>query len=368
MNTIYPSWLSDFYQDGVGNYNQDYTDKEKSYAGYLMGEFNIGRDLTIVPGVRFQEEKSDISAYHVRVNGSNQNGLDGVPPRLVETKRDYPHWYPSVNIKYKATDYIQLLGAVYRSVSLPSYGEINPLVQLQDNTALVAGNPLLKPSTAWNVDLGASVFSNYIGLFTVDLFYKEITDLIYNMQNYYPFQPFPVIGAPSDIADRLPDRSYYDTTWATNQARRLIKGPIPMYGHKCRGGKDGHKASWAREKTGMNAWAGKAGMKAWGGRTGGVRPDGAFASEQKQPRGIFAARTRITESWHVTNTPSSRGILKAFWGTSLNRPRLARTHPAIGSDSPAIGWYSAFAGTILSVLSILVRGGHGQRPGWEISV
>ncbi len=228
MNTIYPAWVPDFYQDGVGDFNQDYKDIEKSYAGYIMGEFNIGSNLTIVPGARYQEEKTDISAYHVRVNNSNQNGLDGTPPKLVETKRNYPHWYPSVNIKYKATENIQFLGAVYRSVSLPSYGNINPLIQLQDNSTLVSGNPLLKPSTAWNIDLGASLFSNNIGLFTVDVFYKEITDLIYNMQNFYPYQPYPVLGAPSNIAGRLPEKSYFDTTWAVNTARRLIRGPIPM--------------------------------------------------------------------------------------------------------------------------------------------
>ena len=228
MNTIYPVWASDFYWDGVGSYNQNYTDIEKSYAGYFMGEFNIGSDLTIVPGARYQEEQTDISAYHVRVNGANQNGLDGTPPKFVETKRDFPHWYPSVNIKYKATENVRLLGAVYRSVSLPSYGNINPLVQLQDNSPLISGNPILKPATAWNVDLGVSLFSNNIGLFTVDLFYKEITDLIYNMQNFYPYGPYPVVGAPSDMADRLPDKSYFDTTWAVNTARRLIKGPIPM--------------------------------------------------------------------------------------------------------------------------------------------
>ncbi len=48
-------------------------DNESTAAGYLMGEFNIGSDLTIVPGARYQQEKSDISAYHIRVNGANQN-------------------------------------------------------------------------------------------------------------------------------------------------------------------------------------------------------------------------------------------------------------------------------------------------------
>ncbi|MFZ0454633.1 MAG: TonB-dependent receptor [Ignavibacteriaceae bacterium] len=220
--------LGGYWVNGPNSFNQNYVDNESTTAGYIMGEFNVGSDLTIVPGARYQQEKTDISAYHIRVNGGNQTGLDGTPPKFVETKRNYPHWFPSVNVKYKATDNIQLLGALYRSVSLPSYGNVNPLVQLTDNAPLVAGNPILKPATAWNLDLGVSLFSNDIGLFTVDLFYKEITDLIYNMQNFYPYSPYPIIGAPADLADRLPDRSYFDTTWATSASRRLTKGPIPM--------------------------------------------------------------------------------------------------------------------------------------------
>jgi len=227
-NALFADPNISIWTSGPNDYNQNYTDKENSRAAYVMGEFNIGNDLTIVPGVRYQEERTDISAYHVRVNTSNANGLDGTQPVLYESKRDNPYWYPSVNIKYKATDNIQVMGAVYRSVSLPSYADISPLVELQDNTALVSGNPLLKPSTAWNYDLGTSVFSDEIGLFTVDLFYKEISDLIYQMQNYYPFAPYPLGDAPADIASRLPGRNYFDTTWVSTAARGLTNGPIPM--------------------------------------------------------------------------------------------------------------------------------------------
>src|SRR5208283_510267 len=115
------------WQQGVQDFNQNYTDNEKSQAGYLMGEFNIGNSLTIVPGARYQEEKTDISAYHIQPVTANANGLAALPV-LWDTKRDNPYWYPSVNIKYKATENIQIMGAVYRSVSLPSYSDIYPLL------------------------------------------------------------------------------------------------------------------------------------------------------------------------------------------------------------------------------------------------
>ncbi len=224
---IYPDWLSSFYDDGVASYNQNYFDHEDSYAGYIMGEFNIGKNLILVPGVRYQEERTDISAYHIIANYANQNGLIGFPV-LIDTKRDFVSWYPSINIKYKATDNVQIRGAVYKSESLPSFGDILPMIVYQSNTPIVTGNPLLKPSTAWNYDLNVSLFDNYIGLFTVDGFYKEISNLIYPMQNYYPFSPYPMVNAPSDIFDRLPGRSYYDTSWAKANSAGNLNSAIPM--------------------------------------------------------------------------------------------------------------------------------------------
>ncbi len=193
-----------------------------------MGEFNIGSALTIVPGARYQEEQTDIGAYHVRLNASNANGLDGPAPVWVDTKRDNPYWYPSVTIKYKATDNVQVTGAVYRSVSLPDYDEITPLVDLGDGGTITLGNPLLKPSTAWNYDLGVSLYSSEIGLFTVDVFYKDISNLIYSLQSYYPFDPYPVVGAPAGFLSGLPAESYYDTTWDNSKSRSLSNSSIPV--------------------------------------------------------------------------------------------------------------------------------------------
>jgi len=243
MNYYYSNYTSNFYLNAPTSYGQDYIDKESTLAGYIMGEFNIGDNLTIVPGVRYQEERTDISAYHIWEDDLQISGLDK-QPQLINTKRDNPGWYPSVNIKYKATDNIQVLGAVYKSVSLPSYAEIFPEVTLNSGggfggaygtggvggnpSGYAAGNPFLKPSTAVNLDLGVSLFSNDLGLFTVNGFYKEISNLIYGMQNYYPYSPYPIVGGPADLAQRLPGKSYFDSSWVTSSTRKLVNGTVPM--------------------------------------------------------------------------------------------------------------------------------------------
>ncbi len=232
MNAIFPAWYSSFYNDGPGTYNQDYNDKEHTAAGYVMGEFNIGDNLTVVPGVRYQDEVTEISAYQMQLNGSNQNGLSGPPPVLVDSKRNTPGWYPSVNIKYKVNENIHVLGAAFRSISLPSYGDVTPLLEYSGPAfpTVVTGNPLLRPSSAWNFDLGATFSNNDIGLVTVNLFYKEISDLIYSMQSFTPFYPYPLVGAPSDIFDRLPgpQSGYFDTLWAKANSAQNVQATIPM--------------------------------------------------------------------------------------------------------------------------------------------
>jgi TonB-dependent receptor len=219
-----------YWVNGLNSYNQNYTDKENSSAAYIMGELNIGSDLTVVPGVRYQDEISDISAYQIKTASGNQSGLAGQAPKLVDSKRNTPNWYPSVNIKYRATENIQIIGAAFKSVSLPSYGEINPLIVYSAGQSITTNNPLLRPSTAWNFDLGTSLSSNSIGLVTVNLFYKEISNLIYGMSGYMPFFPYPVTGAPADIWDRLPGPTsgYYDTLWAKQNNSKLLTANIPM--------------------------------------------------------------------------------------------------------------------------------------------
>ncbi len=229
QNGYYAKNSNLYYTNAANDYGQTYTDKENTRAGYIMGEFNFGSSLTIVPGARFQEERSDIQAYHILVNGLSFTGLAS-PVVPVEFITDNPNWYPSVNIKYKATDNIQVFGAAYRSASLPSFIDLSPMV-IFNSPSLTSGNPYLKPATATNFDLGASIFNNDIGLFTVNVFYKEISNLIYSMVNYRPFNHNILPGAPADILSRLPQttNNFYDTSFANTFSNKLnISTNIPM--------------------------------------------------------------------------------------------------------------------------------------------
>jgi len=60
--------------------------------------------------------KGDYSAYSVYTNNNNQNGLNGTPAwRTIDAV--HADFFPSVNIKYKASENVQFFGAYYASAS-----------------------------------------------------------------------------------------------------------------------------------------------------------------------------------------------------------------------------------------------------------
>ena len=97
--------------DGAQSYNSDMEAKEQLGAGYVMGQFNAGSDLSLVAGVRWEQVKGDYSAYSVYTNNSNQNGINGTPAwRTIDAV--HADFFPSVNIKYNATKNVQLFGCL----------------------------------------------------------------------------------------------------------------------------------------------------------------------------------------------------------------------------------------------------------------
>ena len=200
---------SKYFIRGVDSYIRDYEANEKLYAGYIMTEINIGQKLMLLPGVRYEKNDTEYFAYHIKTNA----GKTGIEPNpdSVFTERSNVKWFPSLNLKYKITDYLSIQGAAYKSTSRPSFRQISPLVIYSYSSSDIQSNhPFLEPSEAWNFDLGVSLMKSKIGLLTVYGFYKEINDLIFNMNGYKPIKKGDIVGGPDDLDDRLLGAEYYD--------------------------------------------------------------------------------------------------------------------------------------------------------------
>jgi TonB-dependent receptor len=92
---------------------------------------------------------------------------------------DYNTLLPSAHLKWDFTSADRLLFSVGRTVRRPNFDQILPLTleeEFGDND--FTGNPMLDPERAWGVDFGYERRLGTRGVFGVNVFYRDVKDLI----------------------------------------------------------------------------------------------------------------------------------------------------------------------------------------------
>jgi TonB-dependent receptor len=198
-----------YFRSGIPSYQKDYQATEVLTAGYIMTELNIGKRLMLLPGIRYERMETVYQAWHVRTN-SSATGIQPNPDSVV-TRRENMLWFPSMNLKFKATDFISIQGAIYKSTTRPSFRQVSPfVVYILLTKNIESNNPYLNPAKAWNFDLGFSIMKPKVGLFTVYGFYKKIDDLVFVMNGYRPAKKGIIIGGPEGLDARILGDEYYN--------------------------------------------------------------------------------------------------------------------------------------------------------------
>jgi len=202
-NPLYPA--DQTYVRGVESSDQDYQNREEYLAGYIMAEILIGRRIMLIPGVRYENLKSTYTANYVVTNDFELTGMvPGYPEAITVDDRENTHWFPSLNIKVDITDWMDVRGAYYKSATRPNYGLLSPaMISNQDKDDIAAYNPYLKPGIAHNFELGVSAFTNKLGLLTFNIFYKELSELLYRIPSYNNYYFEIAEGVPPSLVESL---------------------------------------------------------------------------------------------------------------------------------------------------------------------
>jgi outer membrane receptor protein involved in Fe transport len=93
--------------------------------------------------------------------------------------KDYGILLPSASARFQLTEDDRIVASVARTVRRPNFNFISPALlegEYGDND--FEGNPDLEPETAWGIDLGYERRLGRRGVFGVNVFYRDITDLI----------------------------------------------------------------------------------------------------------------------------------------------------------------------------------------------
>lgn len=226
-------------RNGVESAKDDYVVTEKLTAGYIMAELNIGSRIHLVPGVRYEVMKTTYSSFYTMADGIDPSGMKiGYPIPVAVDDRQNAHFFPSINMKIEATDWIDLRAAYYKSTSRPNFSLLSPgITSDQDNIEMRAYNPYLEPSTAHNYDLGISFYTPKLGLFSANLFYKEMTDLLYRLPKYQPKWFDQLVPGSNEAEGEIPvalyeslqkPRHLYPEDWFIEEAKNPTMNSYPI--------------------------------------------------------------------------------------------------------------------------------------------
>ncbi len=102
-----------------------------------------------------------------------------VAPALARSEADYGFFLPSAHLRWNLDDASRVTASVARTVRRPDFNAISPaLLEAEAGDNDVLGNPLLDPESAWGLDVGFERRLGAQGIAGVNLFYRDIADLV----------------------------------------------------------------------------------------------------------------------------------------------------------------------------------------------
>ena len=177
---------------------------EESAAAYAQGTLTLGRVKGLM-GVR--AEKTSVTANSWIRNataayGGNSVGGASLDPVVVADNRaraersyvrkarstsSYANIFPGAHVKWEPFDGVLLRGSYNRSITRPNIISMLPTATVDDlNRTISVGNPELKPYLANNYDVSVERYFEPVGLVSVGVFRKDITQYFRSFSDVVP--------------------------------------------------------------------------------------------------------------------------------------------------------------------------------------
>jgi TonB-dependent receptor len=237
-----------FYDDATSRANSmenDYKLREDIYAAYLMGNYHITDNLSVIGGVRVEQTEQDISAmgFVAQVSSQpiilpSQSRLGEVPFRTtdiidISRSNSYTNVLPAISMRWDIADDWLLRASATTNIGRPNYTDLAPISTIvvsetcvtplpagqgcssvDLNASVEIGNPDLDPYESVNYDVSLDYyFPDNSGAVTLGAFYKKLDNAVYGIVN--EFQDYTFEGVTYD--------NYVDETVA-NSNEGFVQG------------------------------------------------------------------------------------------------------------------------------------------------
>jgi TonB-dependent receptor len=237
-----------FYDDATSRANSmenDYKLNENIYAAYLMGNYHLTDDLSVIAGVRVERTEEDISAmgFVAQVLSQSiilpsQSRLGEVPFKptdIIDISRSnsYTNVLPAISMRWDIGNDWLFRASATTNIGRPNYTDMAPISTIvvsetcvtplapglgcgdvDLNASVEIGNPDLDPYESVNYDASLDYyFPDNSGAVTLGAFYKKLDNAVYGLVN--EFQDYTFEGVTYD--------NYVDETVA-NSNEGFVQG------------------------------------------------------------------------------------------------------------------------------------------------
>lgn len=104
----------------------DYTYERDLMAFYSMAEVNVGKYVTLYPGIRYENFKFNYNSFSTERFGPNPEDFRN--EALQEDDLNGANWFPQLHIRVKPTDWLDVRLASTKSIIYPDYRAISPYI------------------------------------------------------------------------------------------------------------------------------------------------------------------------------------------------------------------------------------------------
>ena len=155
----------------------NYKAKENIYAGYVRFDQDFNDKLSMIAGLRLENTFIDYTANYIE----DEEDLVGE----INKTNSYTNVLPSIAFKYNSEKDWVYRAAFTTSIARPNYYALSPFLSVipDDDSAINAGNPNLKATYAYNLDLMLEKYYKSVGLLSGGVFYKKLNDFIYTYRD-----------------------------------------------------------------------------------------------------------------------------------------------------------------------------------------
>jgi TonB-dependent receptor len=189
--------------------NEQHERTKAAYAQLRFGFDQLPYPVDGNVGVRVVQTNSNAVGYLLFSPPTGNNVPVGVPDIPAQSeKRSFENSYtnvlPSLNLKMKPSNELQFRFAASKGMTRPDFysmqayttlgedikshtppGATRPVLDSINYTGSSSGNPMLKPTTSNNLDLTAEYYFGKGSSFSLQLFNKQIKDIVIGRTSYY---------------------------------------------------------------------------------------------------------------------------------------------------------------------------------------